>query len=118
MSITTLQKNKFNHLKSLLLFALVLLLFIACETSQKTMPTYTAVMQHSGGKARIDQEAFNRGRAIAITDCASCHRHFYPGEYTPDEWESIIKSMSKRTSLDAEQTEDTVLFFKTSSHIK
>lgn len=91
------------------LFAAVI--FIGCATSSEHVPTSEQLTARG-----IDEAAFRRGRALAVTECASCHRFFRPGEYSHEEWPGIIRKMGGRASLSKSQTADIELYLVTMSH--
>jgi len=66
----------------------------------------------SGG---TDAAALRRGRAILVTECATCHRLFPPSEYAPEQWGGIVKRMAARASLSVEQAADLELYLKAAS---
>ena len=43
--------------------------------------------------------ALRRGHALWVTECAQCHRPFWPGEYRPEQWQGIVRTMGRRASL-------------------
>jgi mono/diheme cytochrome c family protein len=50
------------------------------------------------------QEAIlRRGRALAVTKCATCHRLYWPREYPPEAWPGIVRSMGRQASLSESQ---------------
>jgi len=53
-----------------------------------------------------DRETLRRGRALMVTECTSCHRTYWPGEFSPREWSDISLNMGQRASLTTPQTED------------
>jgi hypothetical protein len=63
----------------------------------------------------VDETALRRGRALATTECAGCHRFYWPHEYSPEQWPRIIGKMGKRASLSSSQAEDVSLYFVTTS---
>ena len=46
-----------------------------------------------------DIKAFQKGKELAVMECATCHRFFLPREYSPEEWVGIIRNQAKRLSL-------------------
>jgi len=50
------------------------------------------------------QEAIlRRGRALAVTKCATCHRLYWPREYPPEAWPGIVRNMARQASLSESQ---------------
>jgi len=66
----------------------------------------------SGG---TDAAALRRGRAIFVTECATCHRLFLPAEYSPEQWSGIVRRMSARASLSGEQAADLERYLRAAS---
>ena len=85
---------------------LVMAFLLACQTTPASMPVYSSQLN-----AGVDAAAYNRGRNLALTDCASCHRIYYPKEYTAAEWKRIMPPMGKRASLSAEDVEDLLIYY-------
>ena len=85
-------------------------LCIGCATTGE--PALTAESMAAEG---VDAAAMRRGRALAATECAECHRFYWPHEYSPEEWPGIVKKMGKRAALGREQTDAVELYFVTTS---
>ncbi len=49
------------------------------------------------------QASLTKGRAFFLRECASCHRHYWPPERSPQEWQTILPRHRKRVSLTGEQ---------------
>jgi hypothetical protein len=80
-----------------------------CATSAGTLPTPGQLA--SGA----DMASLRRGRALAVTDCTSCHRLYWPREYQPDEWPRIVREMAGLMSLSKTQVRDLTLYFRAAS---
>ena len=65
-----------------------------------------------------DIKAFQRGKELAVMECATCHRFFLPREYSPEEWEGIIPNQAKRLSLDKQQIADLQTYFQVASGLQ
>ncbi len=50
--------------------------------------------------------SLRRGRALALTSCASCHRPFGPESRPAEAWPGILRDMGRRASLSFRQTAD------------
>jgi hypothetical protein len=85
-------------------------LCIGCATTAES--GLTAELMAAEG---IDEARVRRGRALAVTGCAECHRFYWPHEYSPEEWPGIVKKMGNRSALDSAQTADVELYFVTTS---
>ncbi len=85
-------------------------LYIGCATTGE--PALTAESMAAEG---IDEAGLRRGRVLAVTGCAECHRFYWPHEYSPEEWPGIVKKMGNRASLSSEQTDDVELYFVATS---
>jgi hypothetical protein len=90
------------------------LLVASCRSAGLGMPTILQ-LETRGLPPEIDVGALDRGRAIAITECAGCHRHYWPEERRPNHWSRILRNMGERASLSSEEVEDLQLYFSTVS---
>ena len=81
---------------------LIALAMAACVITTRSLPT--AEELPSAGES--DREALNRGRALAVTECAECHRFYWPEEYDAKQWEKIIHRMAPLSSLNKGQSKD------------
>ena len=90
------------------------LLVASCRSAGLGMPTIRELATH-GLPPEVDVTALDRGRAIAITECAGCHRHYWPEERRPNHWSRILRKMGERASLSGEEVEDLELYFSTVS---
>lgn len=98
-------------------FILGLIFFISsgCVTIDRSLPTAETLLTYDTVPKNVDTKALNRGRALAVTQCSSCHRFFFPEEYSPDEWRVIIRNMAKRMLLNQKQLEAIDLYFHVAS---
>ena len=94
---------------------LVCSIFLACGTHNALLPTAEQLAASGGIPDGPNTDALKSGRALALTECVACHRFFYPGEYSPEEWNEIIQNKAKRLSLGKEQTADISLYLQTAS---
>lgn len=85
-------------------------LFVGCATTSEPMLTSEQLAEKG-----IDEAALRRGRALAVTECAACHRFHWPSEYSPEEWPPIVKKMGKRSSLDKKQISELEAYMVTMS---
>ena len=74
-----------------------------------------ALMEESMAAEGIDAAGVRRGRALAVTGCAECHRFYWPHEYSPEEWPGIVRKMKNRASLDSGQADAVELYFAETS---
>ena len=86
-----------------------------CTVKSVSLPTADQLFLNRTVPESTDMEGLRRGRALAITECASCHRFFFPREYSPEEWHRIIRVMGRRTSLDQRQVNDIDYYFQLAS---
>lgn len=81
--------------------------WVGCATSSNLrLPTAERLSLSGVVTDGVSVESLERGRIIAVTECASCHRHYQPGDYSPSEWRSLVRRMAKRSSLSRDQTTD------------
>ena len=88
--------------------------FIGCTTSTGMLPMPGELIAR-GTPAGADTGALRRGRALAVTECASCHRFYWPHEYTPGQWSTIAEQMGNLMSLSESQAKDLKLYFMAAS---
>ncbi|MBP2678997.1 MAG: diheme cytochrome c [Deltaproteobacteria bacterium] len=86
-----------------------------CAAGKTSIPTADEL----GGAVDLprgtDLDALRRGRAVLVTECATCHRLFLPHEYPQEQWRGIVKRMAGRASLGREQAADLELYLAVSS---
>ncbi len=92
------QRLRFSLAGSLLLFAVTL---IGC-TAMHRMPVADEVVPH-GEDADLD--TLRQGRAIVVSECVGCHRTYWPGEFSPRQWNDIAQNMSNRVGLTTPQSQ-------------
>ena len=90
-------------------------IFLACGTYTVSLPTPEQLAASGDIPKGLDTDALKRGRALAMTECVGCHRLFYPGEYSPEEWKRIIQKKVKRLPFGKEQIEDISFYYTTAS---
>jgi mono/diheme cytochrome c family protein len=98
-----------------LILGMIFLIFNGCITLERSLPTAETLLTYDTVPKDVDTKALNRGRALAVTQCSSCHRFFFPDEYLPEEWRAIIRNMAQRMSLNQKQVEDIDLYFQVAS---
>ena len=99
------------------IFIIVLLcaILLACKTYTGSLPTPEQLVKCGQVSGGVDKDSLTRGRALAVTECAGCHRFYFAREYSPNEWNRIIRKKAKRLSLGKEQIADINLYFQTAS---
>jgi hypothetical protein len=86
-----------------------------CAAGKASIPAADELVVAGGLSGETEVAALRRGRALLVTDCATCHRLFLPSEYSPEQWGGIVKRMSLRASLSAEQSADLERYLKAAS---
>ena len=89
---------------------LVAALFAGCATTSSPMLT-SEELEELG----VDEATLRRGRILAVTECAACHRFYWPSEYSPEEWPPIIRKMGNRASLSKDQVSELEAYMVTMS---
>ncbi|HEY7587033.1 MAG TPA: hypothetical protein VH866_11050 [Candidatus Deferrimicrobiaceae bacterium] len=89
----------------------------ACAAGKASIPTADEMRASGAIPAGTDLDALRRGRAIMVTECATCHRLFLPAEYPPEQWRGIVKRMAARASLGGDQAADLELYLSVASRI-
>ncbi len=82
------------------LFA-ILVTAVACQ-SILTLPTSAQLRDAGVAGEDVDLAVLDRGRALTITACDSCHRVYWPAEHTPEEWAELVGPMAGLASLSTE----------------
>ncbi len=84
---------------------------------QSALPTEKQLL--ASGATSVSQHycSVQRGRALAITDCASCHRLFFPCEYPPAVWPSIVQAMGRKANLSNRQIGDMTRYMVAASRM-
>lgn len=96
--------------------AIALIAFLTgCAVSTKLLPTPEQLVSHKSMVNNSEIESLQRGRDLAIRECAVCHLMFWPSEFSREEWPEIIRSMGNRASLDMSQVEDIEKYFAAAS---
>jgi len=85
-------------------------LLMSCATASG--PAMTGEQMAAAG---VDGASMRSGRILAVTECAECHRFYWPHEYSPEEWPAITRKMGGRASLSKSQIKDLELYFVTMS---
>ena len=62
-----------------------------------------------------DCDSLWRGRALAVTECAPCHRFLWPHEYPPEAWPALVKRMGTKTNLSSRQVADVTRYMVAAS---
>jgi len=86
-----------------------------CAAGKASIPTADALGAAGALPRGTDLDALRRGRAVLVTECATCHRLFLPAEYSPEQWGGIVRRMAARASLSGEQATDLELYLKAAS---
>lgn len=86
-----------------------------CATAIRSLPTASELIARGSLPANADRSALQRGRALAITECAQCHRFFWPEEYSSSKWQEILRRMAPLSSLSVSQAADLKLYFLAAS---
>ena len=80
----------------------IFLALIGCA-SIKRMPVADEVV---GQEEEADVESLRRGRTLAVIECSTCHRNYWPEEFSPNQWSDIAQNMGRRANLTGPQTQD------------
>lgn len=104
-----------RYAHSIFIGVLLCAILFACKTSTGSFPTSERPVKSDHVSEEIDKESLTRGRALAVTECAGCHRFYSPREHSPEEWDRIIRRKAKRLSLGKKQIADINLYFQTES---
>ena len=86
-----------------------------CAAGKASLPTAEEVSAAGTLPRGADMDALRRGRNVLVTECTGCHRLFLPGEYSPEQWRTIVRRMAVRASLSEDQAADLVRYLSASS---
>lgn len=89
--------------------------FSGCAAGKASIPTADELGAAGALPGGADPDALRRGRVVLVTECAACHRLFWPNEYSPEQWRPIVKRMAGRASLSGGQAADLLLYLSTAS---
>ncbi len=73
--------------------------------------------QQVAASSEMNLDSLLNGRALYQRECMACHRQYFPEEYSPRAWESIIPQMSDRVGRSAADTHDVMLFVTEASRL-
>jgi diheme cytochrome c len=111
MMETIMNRKSFGALLTLLLMSLVVAL--GCAGGGRSLPT--ALQLPGPGQTPAQMQALARGRALAVTECAACHRFFWPDEYPPEDWPEIMERMAPLASLSPKQGKELTAYMVAAS---
>ena len=92
-------------------------LLVGCLAASRTLPTPEDLLETSAVPHDADPQALRRGRALAVTSCASCHRLYWPEEYPPETWNPIVDRMAPLASLNTKQRADLLAYLQAASRL-
>lgn len=96
----------------------VIAILSGCMTPSGSMPMAEELAGPAAMLANSDLDGLRRGRVLAITECAKCHRQYWPNEYAPESWPSIVRDMGARASMNQGQVGDLEKYFVVASHVQ
>jgi hypothetical protein len=88
---------------------------IGCATSSTPLPISEPSLVQGQFNEQSDLESLRRGRALAVTECAECHRFYWPHEYSPSAWPGIVRNMGRLASLNKDQIRDVERYYVSAS---
>ena len=88
----------------------LLLVVAGCAIGGGTLPMAADL---STSQPEVDR--LQNGRGVLIRECTACHRSYWPGEYPPAAWRSIVRDMSRRVGLTPKQSADLSLYLESAS---
>lgn len=60
----------------------------------------------------MNNTALTKGKTIWSTSCIKCHASYHPNTWTMAEWKPILKTMTKKAKLNAEEIQHLDVFFE------
>ena len=94
-----------------LLAMLAIIVLVACVTNNTRLPPPEQLLMLDEGSTNPELENLRSGRSLAITECASCHRFYWPEEYSPEAWKEILRRMARLSSLSERQADHLTSYF-------
>lgn len=104
-----------QYIHRVLILGLLFLIIVGCAASSDSLLTAKQLVSYGVAPEDADMDALRRGRAMAVRECAACHRFYFPKEYSSEEWPKIIRKMGKRMGLDQRTIADLDLYFQLAS---
>lgn len=90
--------------------------FSGCCSTYTPLPTNDELASLGALPQGADYDSLMRGRALAVTECAPCHRFIWPYEYPPEAWPSLVSRMgSNRTNMSRRQIGDVTRYMVAAS---
>ena len=86
-----------------------------CCTTYSPLPTEEELACMGALSQETDYDSLRRGRALAVTECASCHRFLWPHEYPPEVWPALVNRMGRKTQLNRRQIGDVTRYMVAAS---
>ena len=81
------------------------------------LPTARALVAADAPGASGRYCSMQRGRALAVTECTTCHRFFFPYEYPSAIWSKLTKNMGRKASLSNRQIGDLTRYMVAASRV-
>ena len=85
----------------------------ACATVQIPRPTEEDARRAAAARPGTSVAELDRGRALYVSRCASCHRLRDPRSERAESWPERVDEMRKRARLNAEEADLLVLYLMT-----
>lgn len=101
-----------QYIHRVFILGLLFLIIAGCAASSDSLLTAKQLVSSGLASENVDMDALRRGRALAVRECAACHRFYFPKEYSSEEWPKIIRKMGKRMGLDQRDIADLDLYFQ------
>jgi|SRR5947209_9056959 len=84
----------------------MMIAFEGCETTSSNVPPVTAAM--AGDKSKVRE--LRAGRELFLSRCIDCHSLPPIARYSASEWPPLVRKMSGRAHLKAEQRDEIVAY--------
>jgi hypothetical protein len=108
-----MQKTTVTYMTQVIIIGVMgfVIFLFGCAASNRQLPMPEQLIAQGVITEGVDATILLRGRALAVTECTSCHRFYWPQDYPPEAWRGIAKLMGKRASLSKTQIKDLELYF-------
>jgi len=112
-----MQKTTVTYMTQVIIIGVMgfVIFLFGCAASNRQLPMPDQLSEKGVIPGNSDPAALSRGRALAVTECAGCHRFYWPDEYSPDSWPGIITKMGDLASLNEKQIKSLESYFVAAS---
>jgi len=114
-----MQKTTVTYMTQVIIIGVMgfVIFLFGCAASNRQLPMPDQLAEQGVIHEKSGPVVLSQGRALAVTECAGCHRFYWPHEYSPDSWPGIIKKMGDLASLNEKQIKSLEFYFVAASQV-